>query len=190
MSQYCVNGGSAFYAPQQQQPQFTTMRRGFNYLHGMPVGYPNVPTPVGSHGTNSSIAQAIQFASNFDFAGGLDMNGQAIAGRLGNFLNGDNESAMTGQELNDLLKNIRPDMDIPHKSHGGGPPGLKYPLYPHQEVALTWMKKMEEGTNKGGILADDMGLGKTISTLALMLSRQSNSRPKASNRFCFVAPWM
>lgn len=35
---------------------------------------------------------------------------------------------------------------------------------------------MEEGTNKGGILADDMGLGKTISTLALLLSRPSNDR--------------
>lgn len=35
---------------------------------------------------------------------------------------------------------------------------------------------MEEGTNKGGILADDMGLGKTISTLALMLSRPSADR--------------
>jgi SNF2 family DNA or RNA helicase len=32
---------------------------------------------------------------------------------------------------------------------------------------------MEEGTNKGGILADDMGLGKTISSLALILSRPS-----------------
>jgi SNF2 family DNA or RNA helicase len=35
---------------------------------------------------------------------------------------------------------------------------------------------MEEGTNKGGILADDMGLGKTISTLALILSRASTDR--------------
>lgn len=32
---------------------------------------------------------------------------------------------------------------------------------------------MEEGKNKGGILADDMGLGKTISALALILSRPS-----------------
>jgi SNF2 family DNA or RNA helicase len=32
---------------------------------------------------------------------------------------------------------------------------------------------MEDGTNKGGILADDMGLGKTISALALILSRAS-----------------
>jgi SNF2 family DNA or RNA helicase len=37
---------------------------------------------------------------------------------------------------------------------------------------------MEEGNNKGGILADDMGLGKTISTLALMLSRPSNDRDR------------
>ena len=35
---------------------------------------------------------------------------------------------------------------------------------------------MEEGTNKGGILADDMGLGKTISTLALILCRPSADR--------------
>jgi hypothetical protein len=35
---------------------------------------------------------------------------------------------------------------------------------------------MEEGTNKGGILADDMGLGKTISTLALILCRPSSDR--------------
>jgi SNF2 family DNA or RNA helicase len=32
---------------------------------------------------------------------------------------------------------------------------------------------MEDGTNKGGILADDMGLGKTISSLALILTRSS-----------------
>jgi SNF2 family DNA or RNA helicase len=48
---------------------------------------------------------------------------------------------------------------------------MKYSLYAHQQLALKWMSDMEEGTNKGGILADDMGLGKTISTLALMVSR-------------------
>ncbi|XP_044714562.1 putative ATP-dependent helicase [Hirsutella rhossiliensis] len=53
-------------------------------------------------------------------------------------------------------------------------------LYHHQELALSWMKKMEEGTNKGGILADDMGLGKTISTLALMLARPAVGRPKTN----------
>jgi len=37
---------------------------------------------------------------------------------------------------------------------------------------------MEEGTNKGGILADDMGLGKTISALALILTRPSQDRAR------------
>jgi SNF2 family DNA or RNA helicase len=37
---------------------------------------------------------------------------------------------------------------------------------------------MEDGTNKGGILADDMGLGKTISTLALILSRPSTENTR------------
>lgn len=56
-------------------------------------------------------------------------------------------------------------MDLPKAGLGEAPAGLKRPLYPHQDIALAWMKKMEAGTNKGGILADDMGLGKTISTL-------------------------
>ena len=47
------------------------------------------------------------------------------------------------------------------------------------------MKSMEEGTNKGGILADDMGLGKTISTLALILSRPANDRAR---KVCPLAP--
>ncbi len=42
---------------------------------------------------------------------------------------------------------------------------------PHQLSGLAWMKRMEEGTNKGGILADDMGLGKTLQAIALMLER-------------------
>ena len=50
---------------------------------------------------------------------------------------------------------------------------MKYPLMEHQKLGLAWMKSMEEGSNKGGILADDMGLGKTIQALALMVTRQS-----------------
>ncbi|OCL07117.1 hypothetical protein AOQ84DRAFT_398656 [Glonium stellatum] len=46
-------------------------------------------------------------------------------------------------------------------------------LMEHQKLGLTWLKKMEEGSNKGGILADDMGLGKTVQALALILDRPS-----------------
>lgn len=82
------------------------------------------------------------------------------------------------KELDELLQNIRPDMDIPEDARGETPEGLKNSLYRHQELAVAWMTKMEEGTNKGGILADDMGLGKTISALALILSRKADSSPK------------
>ena len=68
-----------------------------------------------------------------------------------------------------LLENI-PLVDIPKQDT---PNGLKCPLYDHQKIALAWLKRMEQGNYKGGILADDMGLGKTISTLALILSRPS-----------------
>ena len=47
---------------------------------------------------------------------------------------------------------------------------------------------MEEGSNRGGILADAMGLGKTIQALALMVSRQStNRRRKTTLIVCPVA---
>ncbi|KAI8147061.1 SNF2 family N-terminal domain-containing protein [Fennellomyces sp. T-0311] len=41
----------------------------------------------------------------------------------------------------------------------------------HQKVGLQWLTRMEESTNRGGILADDMGLGKTVQAMALMVSR-------------------
>ncbi|KUJ08350.1 uncharacterized protein LY89DRAFT_711734 [Mollisia scopiformis] len=84
-----------------------------------------------------------------------------------------NDPRKTNQEIKNLLENIRPDEDLPPENREGTPDGLVYPLYEHQKIALTWMKSMEEGSSRGGILADDMGLGKTISALALMLSRRS-----------------
>ena len=89
-----------------------------------------------------------------------------------------NDPRKTHQEIADLLANIRPDSDLPAEDREGTPEGLKYPLYEHQKLALTWMKAMESGSNKGGILADDMGLGKTISTLALILSQPSTERSR------------
>lgn len=129
--------------------------------------------------TQGPLSDVINRTNRLDYANGLDAYGNALPQRFTDYLQeAVHDPRVTEKELDDLLKNIRPDMDIPEKNREGTPAGLKSNLYPHQEVALTWMKKMEDGTNKGGILADDMGLGKTISTLALMISRPSKNRPK------------
>lgn len=76
------------------------------------------------------------------------------------------------EEIRQLLHNIRPDEEIDINEAGENQPeGLKVRLMPHQVKGLAWMKKMEEASTKGGILADDMGLGKTVQAIALMLSR-------------------
>jgi hypothetical protein len=87
-----------------------------------------------------------------------------------------NDPRKTNDEIKALLENIRPDVDLPREDREGTPVGLKYPLYEHQKIALSWLKGMEESKHKGGILADDMGLGKTISSLALILARPSDNR--------------
>ncbi|KAJ9668358.1 hypothetical protein H2201_001406 [Coniosporium apollinis] len=83
------------------------------------------------------------------------------------------DGAANKEDLENLLKNIRPDQDLPPELREGTPDALKCILMEHQKLGLSWLKKMEEGSNKGGILADDMGLGKTIQALALILSRPS-----------------
>lgn len=97
-----------------------------------------------------------------------------------------NDPRKTDEDVRNLLSNIRPDEELPKEDREGTPEGMAYPLYEHQKLALTWLKKQETGSNKGGILADDMGLGKTISTLALMVSRPSENRGKKTN--LIVAP--
>ena len=84
-----------------------------------------------------------------------------------------NDPTRTTAEIKCLLENIRPDEDLPPENREGTPDGMRWGLMEHQKLGLAWMKNMEEGSNKGGILADDMGLGKTIQALALMLSRKS-----------------
>ncbi|KAL8783322.1 MAG: hypothetical protein Q9213_004697 [Squamulea squamosa] len=84
-----------------------------------------------------------------------------------------NDPTKTLAELKELLNNIRPDEDLPPENREGTPDAMVYPLMEHQKLGLAWMKSMEEGSNKGGILADGMGLGKTIQAIALMASRRS-----------------
>ena len=84
-----------------------------------------------------------------------------------------NDPTKTLAEIKDLLNNIRPDEDLPPENREGTPDAMVFPLMEHQKLGLTWLKSMELGTNKGGILADGMGLGKTIQAIALMVSRRS-----------------
>lgn len=95
----------------------------------------------------------------------------------------------TQEEIRQLLHNIRPDEEIdPSEAGENQPQGLKAKLMPHQVKGLAWMKKMEDGSNKGGILADDMGLGKTMQSIALMLSRPpTGSSKKPTLVVCPVA---
>jgi hypothetical protein len=97
-----------------------------------------------------------------------------------------NDPTKTLDEIKSLLENIRPDMEIPKEKREGTPEAMYYPLMEHQKVGLTWLKKMEEGTAKGGILADDMGLGKTIQTLALLVARPSQDEKRKTT--LIVAP--
>lgn len=86
-----------------------------------------------------------------------------------------NDPTRTKAEIQSLLENIRPDEDLPPQNREGTPEAMTYALMEHQKLGLTWLKKMEESGQKGGILADDMGLGKTIQALALMVSRRSDN---------------
>lgn len=152
--------------------------RGFNPASTMldPNGTPSLPSS-GELG----LLETINRTSMFDHSAHLDHEGIPLPERLSDFLHDAfHDPRVTEKELDDLIQNIRPDMDIPERNRDGTPAGLKAALYPHQELAVSWMRAMEEGTNKDGILADDMGLGKTITTLALMLARPAKSRPKTN----------
>lgn len=101
------------------------------------------------------------------------------------------DSTVRGRDLDDMLEDIQPNVDMPMDQGDITPAGLTYPLYRHQEVALAWMKQMEGDINKGGILADEMGLGKTVSTLALILANQATSRWRvcySSSSFSLLKP--
>lgn len=142
-------------------------------LGGHPNGIPLLP--------GSGLSAIINQTNNIDWDRNMDAFGKPLNDRLRSYYEDlQDDPRKTEEEIKELLANIRPDEDIPEEDRVGTPEALRYPLYPHQQLALKWMTTSEEKKNKGGILADDMGLGKTISTLALMMSRQSPDRIKTN----------
>jgi len=140
---------------------------------------PNPNYMLGSSGmvnqpVGRTLADIIHQSNSYDFDRMTDGFGNPLDTKLVNYLaDFVDDPRKTSEEIKELLSNIRPDMDIPEEERGQTPEALKYPLYIHQQLALKWMTGMEEGSNKGGILADDMGLGKTISAIALMITRKA-----------------
>ena len=65
------------------------------------------------------------------------------------------------KQLRSLVDNIQGDDNLGADERTDTPDDMAdtAALYKHQILGLAWMTKMEEGTNRGGILADDMGLG-------------------------------
>lgn len=141
----------------------------------MPGAFPG-PSPYVSGGGNSvynypdynSTTSALRLASQ---SRGLpfDLDGLPLGYSDPRYEYAD--PTKTKEELEELMKHIRPDEELTPRELIQAPHTLKATLMPHQLKGLAWMRKMEEGSNKGGILADDMGLGKTVQSIALILDR-------------------
>ena len=143
----------------------------------------SLPTPsiYNSHHPSRS-----HIGTGTSFPGFYRPQGHQIFGKSYNYYDLTNDSSdddgpsfhstNTLEELRDLVNNVRPDEDLGASDRTGSPEDMAEgaALYEHQKLGLAWMIKMEEGTNKGGILADDMGLGKTIQAIALLVTRKSD----------------
>jgi SNF2 family DNA or RNA helicase len=111
----------------------------------------------------------------------------AASDRYSLFAGGDlydhQHSRDTKKQLEQLLENVRPEDGQERKET---PHQMCVELREHQKIGLAWLINMEEGSNKGGILADDMGLGKTVQALALIVQRRSRDQAAAST--LIIAP--
>lgn len=113
--------------------------------------HPTVPGLPGGY-----LGNIIDQTNQIDWDNGLDSEGNPLSARLRTFAEDlYDDPRKTAEEIKDLLANIRPDEEIPEEDRIGTPEALRYPLYPHQQLALQWMTNTENGKNKSGILADD-----------------------------------
>ncbi|KAJ3085528.1 hypothetical protein HK102_014080 [Quaeritorhiza haematococci] len=85
-------------------------------------------------------------------------------------------------QLRNLLQNVEHTENVKRPEERlATPPEMRVQLLPHQQIGVEWMVKMEQGTNRGGIMADDMGLGKTVQSIATMiLNRPQNPQEKGT----------
>lgn len=148
--------------------------------------FSNTPVNIGGFNDGSSMSivdsqgNIIQDLNRSrDLNGGWEVPHQSYNPEINRYINHIRaDPTKSLDEIKTLMENIRPDMEIPPEDREGTPPEMTYPLMEHQKLGLAWLKSMEEGSNKGGILADDMGLGKTIQALALMVSRPSANKAR------------
>lgn len=117
---------------------------------------------------------------------GYQDNRAELLRRINPYLDQTADPAKTQEEIKDLLQQIRPDEELSQEQLDNVPAGLSKSLMPHQISGLIWMKSMEDGTNKGGVLADDMGLGKTLQAISLMLAHPTPADDRRPN--LIVAP--
>jgi hypothetical protein len=95
------------------------------------------------------------------------------------------DPAKTEEEIKELLAHIRPDEDIDASSREGTPPEMKLILMEHQKLGLAWMKKMEEGSNKGGKSLASNGATQFMKYIA----RSMRARDHSSMPFC-IKPYV
>ncbi|KAF2864832.1 SNF2 family N-terminal domain-containing protein [Massariosphaeria phaeospora] len=152
--------------------------------------------PGGGYGFNHIPAVAHRPSAPTPYADpafdALQSYKQDIDDRLARDLFGDSDGDVmpmpdvNPESVDKLIANIGPDDEIPPHLREQTPRAMKSTLMEHQKIGLGWLKKTEQGNNKGGILADDMGLGKTVQALALILARPSQDHLRRTT--LIVAP--